>query len=1249
MTSLFGRRPRIYTRRLILEQLEERIVLDASVAPAAQDHPVDATHVDVPQPADTHTTTASSQPDQGTDHTADSQGTNSASATPVSQPSADPHDNALGTSFQQGNDVILVSSSVPNIDAVKTAASAGTTVVVYDGEHGNLDSVDNTLHDLVQTTGQKIEHLAIVSHGDPGILNLSDSESWSAYTVKSNPASWTALGALLTPDAQIDLYGCDIGKGSDGAALLASVSALTGATVCASDNPTGSGPDHDWTLEVKTGASALPSLLDGANLAKTSISLDDTTVIKNGSFEQGYTGWTLVDNSLISGPYPWLSTWGIVSGGTIAQGSFNDFNNPNNVTHGYNDYADQYGPLWHADQNGAPQLAPGIDHQSFTPLTTITPTGEPNENVAFAAQNYDADMKMYQDITLPAGTKTLSWDMRYHNYWSGGFSDDGAGGNPDQYLSVSLTAASDPTHPLVLAKTANGTYDQTNMDMTHFSVDISSYVAAHAGDTFRLEVDVTAEKTLLVAGFDNFCLNHKPVAYNQDVSAFEDIPMVIALGGNDADPGAGQHLTYFLGATPSSGTVYDYSDTGLTHPLAADAQLTGNKVWYKTALHDYSDTSLTFHVQDDGGGGNDTSDNATVNIHGNVVNGTPVADNIFASGSGPIPIVLSGHDTGQPDATKVSFDVKDYDASTPGIQTQNGGTIEATGVVHKDALGNYTQEWTYTPTTGGNDTFTYTFVTPDGPWQGFDAGHAFGADQLATGFDLAVADLNHDGRPDIIVCNGTWSGGDGYASYFYLANASGGFDPGVQIGTDTHTKAAIDVGDLNGDGYTDLATRNINGAMVYLWHQDSVVPANSKFDPGIPLLNCNFGSFGSIGIGDVNGDGHNDIVVATNSAGTSSGGAIGDILVYKSTNQNGTWGNFSTALPTVIDTYSGYGSTSTACVADVNGDGQPDIVIGKTNTNNIVLLNDGYGNFSAHNDPDHVTVLPLPLDQNGNPQGRNVQYVAVGDVDGNGTRDIVAANDSYPGQTETFYRSETFYRNDGSGNFTAFNIGPTDNTNSGSIRLADVNHDGCLDVLVGNYNGTPSKYYLFDKATIGTDNNPFAAAGVNFGAGVTTFGAYAKDVGSAAGGGGDGFVDWVASSDSGLKNQVFYNLGFADQVSNIATVTITDPPSGAAMSMVASDVVDSGSSSTYAPLTSDTHVASADSFVVTTPATTADLAVIPAASPTVTGTVVSISPVDSGVGVIDTGSNSGLLATDANSVVTPLDPWLKTKQPGTVV
>ncbi|MFL5653862.1 MAG: FG-GAP repeat domain-containing protein [Ktedonobacteraceae bacterium] len=168
----------------------------------------------------------------------------------------------------------------------------------------------------------------------------------------------------------------------------------------------------------------------------------------------------------------------------------------------------------------------------------------------------------------------------------------------------------------------------------------------------------------------------------------------------------------------------------------------------------------------------------------------------------------------------------------------------------------------------------------------------------------------------------------------------------VQSYSDSGSPGAVATGDLNGDGHPDIVT------------------ANTAFSEIAVLLNNGAGSFASptfyaagagvgegsqsIVIADFNGDGHLDIVVP--------GQGIAAVAVLLN-NGNGT---FALAIR--------YGSGITGdvisvAVSDVNGDGHPDIIAGVSSTATVaVLFNNGDGTFgtassyTVGNDPGAVAV-----------------------------------------------------------------------------------------------------------------------------------------------------------------------------------------------------------------------------------------------------------------------------------------------------
>ena len=268
---------RLYGPEMIMDVLEERIVLDASVDASAQDNPDNPDNPDNQEQTDS----AGQNQDSGDTGGADAAG------------SSDGSDGGLGDVFAQDLNVVLISNAIDEIESVSAAVDDDATVVVYDGYGDDLAAVTEALQDLVESTGQEIGHLAIVSHGDEGFLVMSRLQVFNAEMVESSIDVWDDLGTLLTDDARIDLYGCDIGQGNDGALLVNAIADATGATVWASDDTTGGVDGGDWDLEVKSAESDQPYLIDGSAMEGVPIQLENTLLV-NAGFEYGDTrGWTV--------------------------------------------------------------------------------------------------------------------------------------------------------------------------------------------------------------------------------------------------------------------------------------------------------------------------------------------------------------------------------------------------------------------------------------------------------------------------------------------------------------------------------------------------------------------------------------------------------------------------------------------------------------------------------------------------------------------------------------------------------------------------------------------------------------------------------------------------------------------------------------------------------------------------------------------------------------------------------------------
>lgn len=122
-------------------------------------------------------------------------------------------------------------------------------------------------------------------------------------------------------------------------------------------------------------------------------------------------------------------------------------------------------------------------------------------------------------------------------------------------------------------------------------------------------------------------------------------------------------------------------------------------------------------------------------------------------------------------------------------------------------------------------------------------------------------------------------------------------------------------------------------------------------------------------------------------------------------------------------------------LGDLNGDGLPDIVLGKGRhwpLFNRVLLNDGHGGFVGSN-------LGTAPDR--------TYSAALADVDGDGHLDIVVSNDD-PDR-------KLVYRNDGKGHFTELGTFGDPKWSTRYVTLADLNGDGYPDIVAANRGDYP--------------------------------------------------------------------------------------------------------------------------------------------------------------------------------------------------
>ena len=238
--------------------------------------------------------------------------------------------------------------------------------------------------------------------------------------------------------------------------------------------------------------------------------------------------------------------------------------------------------------------------------------------------------------------------------------------------------------------------------------------------------------------------------------------------------------------------------------------------------------------------------------------------------------------------------------------------------------------------------------------------------QFEVAIDVAAADFNGDGRPDVVHPVDLGVGTAGVAAvYRHLATAGKGYLTRVDYSAGISAPERIVAADLNDDRRPDLIVLTSESAS-----NSVAVLLNDAGSPGRfgapQLLSAPFAN--DVAVADLNGDGRPDLLIA----GSTLMVALQD---------PGAPGTFSP--PTTL--YAGNGAFTSVAVADLDGDGSPDVAVADELGVIVLLLVPGAATPTVASAL-RIYSNPLPVPNTG------LNAVAIADVDGDGRDDLVVVD-----------------------------------------------------------------------------------------------------------------------------------------------------------------------------------------------------------------------------------------------------------------
>ena len=315
---------------------------------------------------------------------------------------------------------------------------------------------------------------------------------------------------------------------------------------------------------------------------------------------------------------------------------------------------------------------------------------------------------------------------------------------------------------------------------------------------------------------------------------------------------------------------------------------------------------------------------------------------------------------------------------------------------------------------------------------------------------VAAADMNGDGKPDVLVANFLSSNVGVLLNTTATGATTASFGPqAIFVSGSGSFPISVAAADVNGDGKPDLLVANRNDSRVGVL-LNTTTPGAATVSLATQTTFVTGNTPVSLAVADVNGDGRPDVLTANQGSGTVS-------VLLNTTAPGAATASFAAQASFTTGTV-----PVSVAAADVNGDGKPDLLVANSQSNNVVvLLNTTATGATTASFAARAIFAP----------GTPPASVTGADVNADNKPDLLVVYSSSNNSVGVLLNTTA------TGATTA-SFGPQGNLTTGttpySVVAADVNGDSKPDLLVPNY-GSSNVGVLLNATAPGAAMVSFAA------------------------------------------------------------------------------------------------------------------------------------------------------------------------------